>query len=553
VLKNPGESIINDNLTYYCVLHREMDNDATEWKLDLDDIGEVNSEDCYGAELPNNQDAGYKWTGTKCCSEADDDDEYYNDREGYNASYPNSGGCWNKTHVLAGIPPPGRLVADIVNYLGGFEGCDMTDPSILALEDTHTGEPLVNNNGVCKILENGRGPGRHLFCSYSGNWLESEWVFEGEDFVLEMKTTEWDNSTGCCAPSQCWNGSECIDDQSNSSEPITYNGHRCIAGVWDDSQQMKYTWDRSQIGYCLLESQCLADPSPYADINCIDNGDYVGKFYCDDGEWTARTRMLSLAMLKYANVMSPSDYTLFCEDYDNILTYYDYQVGGDLVLNYMGGIHCQGKPCVNEFCVLRYPGGTAFGTSINVPIDSAKSFLKALNESTDLCNNALLSDNRYHRCGSSNIWYNHLQGTIVSLPTGDAFADVDWVHDFVVFIKNPFESIKNWIVPRTTGLEFFNQTRIFTKLYAATKGSKRVFAFLEEGKTVYVDDFPIGDIDYFGFEYEGLGVSPCDLIRHYDRTISCAANQTIFAQARAAGESNLLDAWPDLTAKLRLG
>ena len=64
-------------------------------------------------------------------------------------------------------------------------------------------------------------------------------------------------------------------------------------------------------------------------------------------------------------------------------------------------------------------------------------------------------------------------------------------------------------------------------------------------------DEPI-PFDYIGLEYNGLDITPCDLIRHYDPTVSCTSDQTIFAQSKVGGESNLVDAWPDLTAKLRI-
>jgi hypothetical protein len=75
---------------------------------------------------------------------------------------------------------------------------------------------------------------------------------------------------------------------------------------------------------------------------------------------------------------------------------------------------------------------------------------------------------------------------------------------------------------------------------------------MEEGMTVFIDDWPLSPVDYLGLEYHDLDFTPCNLIRHYDPTISCASNQTIFAQSRIGAETNLVDAWLDLTAKLRI-
>ena len=552
VHKFPGESIFSlgetANATYYCTKHREREGQVTEWKVDLDDLESENWEDCQNAKLPEGSSAGYKWTGSKCCSEADDENEYYNDKEGFNITDPYPGGCWDSQYIGEGTRPPGRVVFDIINYQGGFEGCNLPeDDSVLDLKDSHTGEDLVNNNPYCRVLPDAVGVGNNLFCSYSGNWISTD-----ADATVD-KLSQDESSRGCCAPEQCWDGSECIADQSTKSTPETYDGYRCVAGEWTNETVLKYTPDGTAFGYCPVDSQCLVNPSEFVDVNCIDNREYIGNSFCEDGEWTSRAKMLAVGLLRYANIKSSDDYTLFCDTYDNILNFYNYQVGGDFVLNYVGDVHCNGKACVNEFCVLRYSDGVAFGTSVNEDINSTRSFLKALDQSIFLCDDSMIEDNQYHRCGTSNIWYNHNQGTIIQLPTDDSFGSVSWPESFVSFIKNPFEKISNWIVPRTTGLDFFNQTRMFTKVYADVHGDKKVFAFMEEGQTVYIGGWPISGMDYIGLEYQGLDLTPCDLIRHYDSTISCSSDQVIFAQSRRPGQpTNLVDAWPDLTAKLRV-
>ena len=76
--------------------------------------------------------------------------------------------------------------------------------------------------------------------------------------------------------------------------------------------------------------------------------------------------------------------------------------------------------------------------------------------------------------------------------------------------------------------------------------------YLEQDQTVYVGDWPIPNTDYLGLEYEGLGIDACSLIRNYDRTISCTSDQKVFAQFKREGQNNLVNAWPDLTSKLRV-
>lgn len=536
-----GEEVI-----YYCTLHREGNENPTEWKKDLDTLEPINSEDCSNALLPNGDPAGYRWTGTKCCSEADDENEFYNDKEGFNISNPYSGGCWDSENVPAGTKLPNRALADVINYKGGFEGCSLDeDNQFLDILDSHTGEPLVNNNEYCQVLVDARGAGDHVFCSFSGNWVETDFT------ETVMKTAPWNDTTGCCSPTQCWTGEECVDDQSGSSKPITYNDdYRCINGEWTDEIPVKFTPDGKDFGYCPSTTQCLVNPSEFAERNCIDAGEYYGENFCENGEWNSRTRLLAVAFMRYANLRSPEEYTLFCDSYENILNFYNYQAGGDFVLNYVS--NCQQGNCVNDFCVLKYDSKVAFGTSVNEPINSQKSFLKALEQSNDLCDNAMDDDNQFHRCGSSNIWYNHRQGAVIKLPDDSNFGSVSWTESIITFIKNPFETIKDWIVPRSRGLEFLNQTNMFTKVYVNVNRDKKIFAFLEQGRTIYVDGWPMNNVDYLGLEYEGIGVNACNLIRNYDPSISCASDQKIFAQSRRPGQRNLVDAWPDLTAKLRV-
>lgn len=152
--------------------------------------------------------AGLGWTGGMCCSEADDPGEYYNDR-----ASAATGGCWNQVRYLSGdFTVPER----VLNYRGQFWGCKITDNSLLALRDTHTNDPLVNNSLLpCgMVLENAQPGGLpHARCSHDGTW----------DFTSELggtinKSIAWTTLVnlsaglsrwGCCNYNQCWNGTSC--------------------------------------------------------------------------------------------------------------------------------------------------------------------------------------------------------------------------------------------------------------------------------------------------------------------------------------------------------
>lgn len=152
--------------------------------------------------------AGLGWTGSMCCSEADDPGEYYNDH-----TSSATGGCWNQVRYLSGdFTIPER----VLNYRGQFWGCKITDNSVLALRDTHTNDPLVNNSLLpCgMVLENAQPGGLpHARCSHDGTW-----DFTDEPGGTINKSIAWSalinlsaglSRWGCCAYDQCWNGTSC--------------------------------------------------------------------------------------------------------------------------------------------------------------------------------------------------------------------------------------------------------------------------------------------------------------------------------------------------------
>ncbi|MBI3027719.1 hypothetical protein HYY70_06435, partial [Candidatus Woesearchaeota archaeon] len=91
--------------TYYCTPARKFVTD-----LDVDQLGVSTSD-----RQSTCGKAGFTWTGTKCCSEADDIGEYYNDADGV-------GGCWNKKPILSVNFVEGTDNS-VVNFNGEFNGC----------------------------------------------------------------------------------------------------------------------------------------------------------------------------------------------------------------------------------------------------------------------------------------------------------------------------------------------------------------------------------------------------------------------------------------------
>ncbi len=164
------------------------------------------TEDLDSKDKESCEAAGFKWTGSKCCSEADDLNEYYNDPAS-NAI----GACWDKGHIATGeFSVPDR----VISYRGKFTGCQLADSTFLTLKDSHTNALLVENSvAQCgAVLNNARAGGMpHAVCR------GGKWEFTEELLGTMNKSIAWVglvdptkiSITGCCAFDQCWNGTRC--------------------------------------------------------------------------------------------------------------------------------------------------------------------------------------------------------------------------------------------------------------------------------------------------------------------------------------------------------
>jgi len=366
-----------------------------------------------------------------------------------------------------------------------------------------------------------------------------------------------------------------------------------------------YSWDLSMSGSCANETQCLVDilgNSTY-DANlmrwyeleesrnkpkCINNTQYLLDYYCDRGNWTTRTKLVALSLLKYAETASPENFTLYCDYYNKTLNKFHYPVLQGAVADEFIGDYCSiaaGKliPCVNSVCVLKTPSTTsslqeniAFGTSLNIPVDSdAKSFMKALGKSPALCRGKG-AGNVFVKCDINDaVWFNSainstiwLSSGALSPPTTSTAEKIStpmlsmgaYVRDF---LNNPQNPGKNFV--------YFPKTRLFNHLYVAQNGPRAVFGFMEANLRPEYTLLPENEsepvpLDYIGVRYSNidLGQDPClNLIKLYDSKAFCE-NQTgtgfnVIARHRCEpgyedyckGASPIVSVWSALTGKLR--
>jgi hypothetical protein len=364
------------------------------------------------------------------------------------------------------------------------------------------------------------------------------------------------------------------------------------------SVPIHYRWDLSMAGACTEKTQCLVhllgNASYDGDLErvfrfsdyklgprCVNDTQYLLDYYCDQGNWTTRTKHVALQLLKLAEDTSETNFTLFCGSYDQVLNRFDYLSQNVLVSDYFTEtctIQTKIVPCVNNVCVLRTQSAVAIGTTLNIPVDdSTRSFLFALNKTKDLCS-GVQSGAEFASCGQ-NIWYNPAIKGIIYLPSGSLSPPTDNTKSR---IRNPLLSLSYYAMSvlhnaANPGMNFiyFPKTRLFNNIYAAQVADRAVFGFLEEGlRPEYTlaggNSTEIIPLDYIGVRYSGIrffennNQTCLNLIKAYDSKAFCE-NQTssgfnVIARHRCPpelepedckGSSPIVGVWPALTGKLR--
>lgn len=541
---------------YYCVT--DFPNlGETSWVEDLDITNEYSC-----------QASGYYWTGTKCCSEDDDPAEYYND-------VGERGGCWNKQFVLNG-----RFVQDgaqdVAMYDGQFYGCEIDQTNYNRnndgydnINDYHEGGQLVIEKGYCDVLLDFYQSGSHLFCSYNESWHKTS------DAEVSLKECPWAFQEGlqfkeCCPGTSCWDGKSCVSDQSNSpTSPPVHGNNRCIAGVWTDAK-LKHNWDRSQEGYCPENDMCLVNNLGDPEFNndrtsaflaqCAVSGGIVGDYFCKDGAWSTRTKEVAKQLLDIAYDESPTDYSLYCDYYGNILNYYDYVLDGGPIQDYLGE-SCtwmgEDVDCTNNICVLRYGNKVALGVSLNNMVnDEAKSFLYSLGKNKDICSSYIeRDDNKFYKCDNE-VWYNNYLGSVIySKSEVTSLAE-----QFTLYFKIKFKQIYSFVIGSGKigggykDYGFLNETYLWSRLYVSQYGSKYALSVLEEPKL-----FDGIEKEHLTIKYEGINVDVCKLVDEYNKRAGTDADcdksgnsYYIVNQRIGTNSDNFQYIWKDLGPKIRL-
>ncbi|MEK6938875.1 MAG: hypothetical protein AABX04_07585, partial [Nanoarchaeota archaeon] len=246
------------------------------------------------------------------------------------------------------------------------------------------------------------------------------------------------SGAACCPDNHCWNGYRCVEDMSKFTSLVDQveggRFYRCVEGKWSNFPPKRdWTNDLMKWGFCPKQEQCFVlshnfggDKSYTAQDfyqgkypTCINSGEYIFDHYCENGQWTSRTKFLASKLLEVIN--EGDDYELYCDNYQRALLDFsekDNYLGGTVAQQVAEGstngsdllateitttaistcfdkiMDGEGKrlikdndnlhenTCINNVCVLKYKESgvikVAFATTLNKPINDSSSFLLAL-------------------------------------------------------------------------------------------------------------------------------------------------------------------------------
>ncbi|MBW2996138.1 hypothetical protein KY332_02425 [Candidatus Woesearchaeota archaeon] len=490
-----------------------------------------------------------------------------------------------------------QLTTKIMNHNGSFYGCLMQDDEITYYKDNN-GNNLISadkNLNICNAV------GTH-FCSPDGNFQSNTFggifidprnhsTYLPQDYIDYITETTPEITQGsCCPETMCWNGSICVPTETQAilQNPIEFEDtvYSCMEGNWAKSMN-KSTWDKEDYGNCPSDTQCLVDPIGNSANNdlpeeykgdlahstnpqCIESGQYIEDHYCDNGNWSSRTKLLAKYLLTIPDDGLETDYAIYCGDHTSTLNKYDYSSEqGRAIEEYILGekiplyltyftyicpyLGYDGSTCTNNFCILRYGDQIVAATSLNQPLDVDElSFLEALGKDSDYCDNPTTTeDSDFKNCEEEGIvWYNESLNLIIfskqeiDLTRKGLF---ERLLDLFIHPIQSFIALINLESESTVPLAY--EAQDYNNFYAAVEAGKTINAIFEKRIT---PKFLVAD-------YKGFSQDICIAIETYDDSkwpdtdvISCNETEDSTYQVYSKEEISLDLLWKDLTAKLRI-
>jgi hypothetical protein len=448
-------------------------------------------------------------------------------------------------------------------------------------------------------------------CDFSLPMLQLTDDLEANEYNYDTEFPQR-KAAACCPEMMCWNGYMCVNDMSTytyMTENSGNNTYRCIAGAWTHMDP-KYDWNGEEYGFCTNNEQCFVTSSlsEGADAEasltdfydgsyptCIESNQYLMDHYCEEGEWSSRTRFLATKLLNYAE---SDDYVMYCSNLQNNLL--DYAVDGYNYANYLEGesavtvdveadlgdalagdtptqetgsvcfpdistsetgrrlVPYEENTCINNVCVLKYAQGdgftTAFATSMNLNKSDDQSILIPLGISSSeletYCTESEESSDQFVEC-SDKLWYAADINSLIYAKEGISISGnvIDEVLDWFsgLFGNDAIQDTEDFV----SGAQNFNNVYIMNM-----EGGKYVVRAIEE-----ID----GNQQTLITEYQGFSSPICDYVNNVaeeyvqveqwpaapENLVNCTLDET--GVYRVITGTDIEFWWPQLAGKMRTG
>lgn len=319
--------------------------------------------------------------------------------------------------------------------------------------------------------------------------------------------------------------------------------YRCIQGIWTSSP-VKYSWNGDQWGFCSQDNQCFVRPSDPAnalvdskytikDIYnknnkatpnlplCINDKESILDHYCDNGDWTSRTKFIASKLI---DIAGDDQYTLYCAppqqnflEYDNQQSYI---FGGEPIKEEpkpqdwnqapntkpiqpscfgftpeisktlgLVGLDKEDR-CINNVCILKFQESgitkTAFATTLNKAATDPTSFMKALNlEPTEVptrCKGIETDKDKFIKCSltgldtKGELWYSPQFNAIMY--SKDGITTSTSIKDTIInFFKDLFS--KTTTPEGKLPINLLKEAKNVKDIYILRQGDKQITAITE--------------------------------------------------------------------------
>lgn len=308
--------------------------------------------------------------------------------------------------------------------------------------------------------------------------------------------TPTSTGAGCCAENSCWSGNQCV---ASGTFAEGLEGIACFEGEWILAEKRESPYGLEE-GYCIEPSSCFKDS-----VNkCVSSGhnftDTDGHdHYCQDGQWTSRTKYLYEQLHLLGATLSPNDFTVACGKSADVLNEVEPNLlpsSAQYVWNEV--MKCTETGCANAnaVCVLSTPTTRVIGTSLNNAIDKTYSFatggsvLYAFGKPPNYCASAAAqNDNQFHACNGNDVYYDATANLVLLSPQpfnlgpsittrGDVSSAVLPLKmaEFLAFTNGLETYFRDASV--SYGEELYGFTQKFShfdKVYFAKRGARSVF------------------------------------------------------------------------------